>query len=433
MQSNTSQPKQDGWKGAKPWPEIAASLVVIGVGILGYVIWYRLSMTSVLLANVVTLIELASIGILAVRFQGWLHIVWWIWWRNRLYTGCTRANGVPIAESPPRLRRATRVSSGCWELDVQLRNGVTQADLERISDSLKSSFKATRVTIHRGDRGDRAVIEVQKKSFFRNSRSTGLQKRLRETASREIRSIPIGIDESGREVSVPLRAGGVVVGGLPGSGKSNFVHLLVAHFARLDGAKIYLVDPKRVELSGWRHRATRFGVGQDDAISILDEVIGVMTERYQELEQRGERGSRSDMPPMLVVFEEVTALIAGPRAKAIEERLRQVMALGRAAGIMVVLVAQRPGVDTLAGSLRDLAETRIAFRTSTSDMSDTILGRGSATSGFDASKITADMRGVGYLSTGEREPTYMRCHLVDDTTLQELQRSSLPPEMGEED
>ena len=433
MQANTPQPKRDGWKGAKPWPEIVAGLVVIGVGISGYVIWYRLSTTSVLLADAVTLIGIVIIGILAARFQGWLHIVWWIWWRNRLHTGCTRANGVSIAESPPRLRRVTRVSNGCWELHVQLRNGVTQADLEQISDSLKSSFKAANVTIHRGDRGDRATIHVQKEGSFGGPPPTVPSNYFQKTLNRDIESILIGIDESGRKVSMKLRAGGVVVAGLPGSGKSNLVHLLVARLVGIVGAKVYLIDPKLVELAGWKVRATRFGTSQEDAINILGEVVVAMEERYQKLERLGERKVEIDMAPMLVVIEEITTLLDGQRAKVIEELLRRVMMMGRAAGVLVVLVAQRPGVDIIPASLRDLAETRIAFRTSTPDMSDIILGRGSASRGFDASKISSDTRGVGYLSSGDGEVTLMRCYYVDDKTLATLQGKGyfLSPDTGE--
>ena len=403
-------------------PEVLVLMIVSGAG---YLTWRYVQ--SILEIG----IGIAIIGLLIYRFQGWvINKFLWDRWRHRIFPAFRRLGG-HIADHPPYLRRAERLPHGV-ALYVTLYDGITFRDLQNGADSLASSLKANRVIVRPDGKAHHAIIEVQYGDPFGDPPNSGPQTITTGFTPDGSMTLPIGQDESGHEVSVPLRAGGIVVGGLPGSGKSNFVHLLVAHFARLDGAKIYLIDPKRVELSGWRHRATRFGVSQDDAVSILDEIIGVMTERYQELEQRGERGSRSDKPPMLVVFEEVSTLLVGPRAKAIEERIRQVMALGRAAGIMVVLVAQRPGVDTLAGSVRDLADTRIAFRTSTPDMSDTILGRGSTASGFDASKITASLRGVAYLSTGEKEPTLVRCYLVDDKTLQELQRNSLPPEMREE-
>jgi S-DNA-T family DNA segregation ATPase FtsK/SpoIIIE len=432
MQGNESQLQRNEWKGAKPWPEILAGLVVISVGIVGYVIWYQLSTMSTLLADVVTLIEIAIIGILAVRFQGWLQICRWMLWRNRLYSACIASGDASLSKSPPKLRRVTKVPGG-WELDVRLRKGTTQASLERISDSLKSSFKATDVTIHRGDRGDHSSIHVQKKGPFGGPPPSVPSSFFQRILSRDIGSIPIGLDERGREISMRLRAGGALVAGLPGSGKSNMVHLLVAHSVGIAEAKVYLIDPKRVELARWKARATRFGTSQEDAIDILGEVVVAMEQRYQKLERLGARKVEIDMGPMLVVIEEVSALLVGQQGKVIEELLRRVMMMGRAAGVLVVLVAQRPGVDTIPASLRDLAETRIAFRTSTSDMSDTILGRGSASRGFDASKISADTRGVGYLSSGDGEVTLMRCYYVDDKTLATLQDQGcfLSPDTGE--
>jgi len=452
MQGNESQPQQDGWKGAKPWPEIILGLFVIGIGFLGYTVWYHFSKTSVILANLVTLLELVSIGILAKRFRGWLRILWWIWFRNRVFVACTRANEATIAKSPPRLRRVVRLPSG-WELHVVLRNGTTQADLENISDSLKSSFKAFRVAIHRGDRGDRAIIEVITRSPFQQPRSTGVLKRFLNWLILCIRSIfmdvdvkgredsvgvegglvvptiPIGMDESGRGVSIRL-GGGLVIGGLPGSGKTNLVHHLIAQFTRLGEAALYLIDPKRVELSGWRAYATHIGVSEDDALGILDGVIAVMEERYRDLERRGARIFARDAAPILVVIEETSALLSGgKRHNEIEQRLHKLMSQGRAAQITVVLVAQRPGVDVIPASLRDLAETRIAFRTSTADMSDVILGRGWASRGIDASSIDATLRGVGYVYGGDGDPKLFRASFLDDTTLQKLQQRQ-PPGFG---
>lgn len=242
--------------------------------------------------------------------------------------------------------------------------------------------------------------------------------------------IQIGINTSGEGVLLPPFAGAVLVGGLPGSGKSNLVQLLVAQFIRLDSAKTYLIDPKLVELSGWRYRVTRFGVSGQEAVGLLDEVIQEMDQRFSELKTRGLRKISPSRSPMLVVIEEITSLLGTPEAKQIEQRLRHVMTMGRAAGILVVLVAQRPGVDTLPGSIRDLAEVRIAFRTATPDTSDTILGRGWASMGADASKIPSTQRGVAYLNVGGEMPHLIRCYYLSDARLAQLQGEP-PRPLGE--
>lgn len=428
MQDNQNQSQQRRKYFASLAPEGVAALVVI---VLGYLAWRVLEGLPLSLAYVVAAVGLVGLGLLAFRFRGWISIIRWNVWRHRLFAAIAKLEG-RIAKSPPWLTRVEKIPGG-YLLFVNLRNGIAVGDLEAIAENLVSAFKANKVIIHRGDRGDRAIIHVQKEDPLGGPPLTVPLNDFQEALNRDIESIPIGIDESSREISMKLRAGGVVVAGLPGSGKSNLVHLLVAHLVGIVGAKVYLIDPKLVELAGWKVRATRFGTSQEDAINILDEVVVAMEERYRELERLGERTIGIDMAPMLVVIEEVTALLVGQRTKVIEELLRRVMMMGRAAGVLVVLVAQRPGVDTIPASLRDLAETRIAFRTSTPDMSDIILGRGSAARGFDASRISSDTRGVGYLSTGDGEATLMRCYYVDNKTLATLQGKGhlLSPTTGE--
>jgi len=404
-------------------PEVLA-LVIIVTG--GYWAWRCVH-------NVLELgVGIAIIGLLIYRFHEWvINLFLWDRWRHRVFPALRRLGG-RIADRPPSLRRVEKLPHGV-ALYVTLHAGITFRDLQIGAESLASSLKANRVIVRPGDKAHHAIIEVQYGDPFGDPPHGGSRTRTTEFAPDRSMTLLIGQDESGREVRMPLRACGVVVGGLPGSGKSNFVHLVVAHFAHLDGAKLYLIDPKRVELSGWRDRATRFGVNQGDAIDILGEVVAAMEGRYEVLELHGERKVEIDMAPMLVVIEEIASLLVGQRGKVIEELLQQMMTMGRAAGVLVVLVAQRPAVDTIPASLRDLAETRIAFRTSTPEMSDTILGRGSASRGFDASKISAATRGVGYLSSGNGEVTLVRCYYVDDTTLTKLQAQGhfTSPDTGE--
>ena len=77
--------------------------------------------------------------------------------------------------------------------------------------------------------------------------------------------------------------------------------------------------------------------------------------------------------------------------------LRDVVARGRAAGVIVIAATQRPSVDIIPTSLRDLFGYRLAFRCMTEISSDIILGHGWAKAGYDASKIAPEDLGVGWL------------------------------------
>ena len=65
--------------------------------------------------------------------------------------------------------------------------------------------------------------------------------------------------------------------------------------------------------------------------------------------------------------------------------LRDLVARGRAAGIIVVVATQRPSHDIIPTSLRDLFGYRLAFRCTTDTSSDIVLGHGWDARGYDAS------------------------------------------------
>lgn len=52
-------------------------------------------------------------------------------------------------------------------------------------------------------------------------------------------------------------------------------------------------------------------------------------------------------------------------AKEFSNSLRDLIARGRAAGIIVMLAAQKPSADTVPSAIRDLVGLRLAFRCAT--------------------------------------------------------------------
>jgi DNA segregation ATPase FtsK/SpoIIIE, S-DNA-T family len=93
---------------------------------------------------------------------------------------------------------------------------------------------------------------------------------------------------------------------------------------------------------------------------------------------------------------------------------------GRAAGIIVVAATQKPSGDVVPTALRDLFGFRWAFRCSTRDASDTILGAGWATLGYSAATIAGDQRGVGYLLAEGQVPVRLRSYYLADDDLRVL-------------
>jgi DNA segregation ATPase FtsK/SpoIIIE-like protein len=99
---------------------------------------------------------------------------------------------------------------------------------------------------------------------------------------------------------------------------------------------------------------------------------------------------------------------------AVAELLRDLVARGRAAGVIVCAATQKPAADVVPSALRDLFGFRLALRCNTRDASDTILGSGWATLGHDASSIAPGQRGVGLLLAEDGLPIRLRGFHLDD-------------------
>jgi len=89
--------------------------------------------------------------------------------------------------------------------------------------------------------------------------------------------------------------------------------------------------------------------------------------------------------------------------------LRDLVARGRAAGVIVCAATQKPGADVVPTAL-----IRLALRCNTPQASDTVLGQGWASAGADASTIPGGQRGVGYLLAEGDRPIRIKGFYLDD-------------------
>ena len=232
--------------------------------------------------------------------------------------------------------------------------------------------------------------------------------------------VPVGVDEQGQPVAIGLVERNVLVGGEPGAGKSTALSLLVAGDALDPQARVWLLDGKLVELACWAPVAERVvGPDGEQAVELLRELQAEMNARYRELLARGLRKVRRDdeLALNLIVCDELAFYLSLPDRKqrqAFAELLRDLVARGRAAGVIVVAATQKPGADVVPTALRDLFGFRLALRCNTPQASDTILGQGWASTGFDASTIPGGQRGVGLLLAEDERPARVKTFHLDD-------------------
>src|SRR4051794_9216252 len=319
----------------------------------------------------------------------------------------------------PGVRSVGRVPAGDV-LRVRVRRGQSVADLDARSEHLAACLRARELRVLRDprDAAQANVLVVRRDPFEGAEPARWPAADLGELSLWA--SIPVGVDGQGDMVEVELVERNVLVGGEPGAGKSVALSTVLAAGALDPNTRIWLLDGKLVELAAWAPVAERVaGPNGEEALELLRDVRSVMEERYRELLARGRRKVRrgDGLPLHLVVCDELAFYLTVPE-KAVKqefaELLRDLVARGRAAGVIVVAATQKPGADVVPSALRDLFGFRWAMRCTTPQASDTILGQGWASAGSDASSIPGAQRGVGYLLTEGDRPIRLRGFYLDD-------------------
>lgn len=242
----------------------------------------------------------------------------------------------------------------------------------------------------------------------------------------------MGTDETGYRAQVDLPYRNLLMGGEPGSGKSVALNNIVAHMALSVDVQLWGFDGKRVELGLWRAVMDRFVANNPyDAIDCLGDLQAVMDDRYDYLDSVGRRKITCDdvkngMPFIACIMDEVAYYSATAGDSRSQEefmiRFRDVIARGRAAGIIAIGATQRPSADIIKPSLRDIFGYRCAFRCTNDSSSDIILGPGWAKQGYSAKTIAPKDLGVGWLLAEGGIPRRFKAAYLTDKDIETLVR-----------
>lgn len=244
--------------------------------------------------------------------------------------------------------------------------------------------------------------------------------------------IYLGLDTRGKPVYVTLMYRSILLGGEPGSGKSVAQGNIVSHAALCIDVDMILIDGKIVELLPYAPVAQEF-VGNDitKALAVLREVQTDMDERYLHLARTGAKKITADdgFRAKLLAIDELAyfTVTVGTKEQQEEFRtlVRDIVARGRAAGIIVVAATQRPSADIVPTSLRDLFGYRLAFRCATDSSSDIILGTGWASKGHTAVDIEPESLGVGFLRAEGGFPRRIKTAFLNDSNINRIVRRAV--------
>ncbi len=178
----------------------------------------------------------------------------------------------------------------------------------------------------------------------------------------------------------------LLIAGATGSGKSVCIHSIVCSLtyrSTPEQVRLIMIDPKQVELSVYNalpHLLIPVVTDVRKAAGALAWAVQEMQDRYHRFSENGVRNLEGynrqnpdeKLPNIVIVIDEMADLMDVCR-KEVEEYIRRLAALARAAGIYMVLATQRPSVDVITGVIKNNIPSRIAFAVSSGTDSRTIL------------------------------------------------------------
>jgi DNA segregation ATPase FtsK/SpoIIIE, S-DNA-T family len=198
--------------------------------------------------------------------------------------------------------------------------------------------------------------------------------KMKEQISRTI--VALGLDVAGEPAVADIaRMPHTLIAGATGSGKSVAINSFIASIlfrASPDEVKFIMVDPKRVELTGYNgipHLLTPVIVDPEKVVNALGWATAEMERRYKLFQEVGVRNIAAynelsgfqAMPFIIIIIDELAdIMLIAPNE--VEEKITRLAQMSRAVGIHLVLATQRPSVNVITGLIKANIPCRIAFQ-----------------------------------------------------------------------
>ena len=242
----------------------------------------------------------------------------------------------------------------------------------------------------------------------------------------------LGQDVSGESVCADLRAmPHLLIAGTTGSGKSVCVNGIIATLLLKntpDQLKMLMIDPKRVELTTYRHIPHLLApviVDVNKVVSSLQWISREMDKRYTKFSDTGARNiedfnrkaakNEEDTIPYIVVVVDELADLMMVSAEDTEQIITRLAQMARATGIHLIISTQRPSTDVVTGLIKANFPARIAFAVASLTDSRVILDH----PGAERLLGRGDML---FQSPDAAQPLRMQGTFVSDTELRKLVR-----------
>lgn len=272
------------------------------------------------------------------------------------------------------------------------RVGDTAARWSKSLDALRAALKAVGApadNLRVAEDGD-GNIEVRFHDADPFDGVAGLESRFDADRGRSL----LGVTSTGREAWITWNgSSGMVVGGVPGSGKT--ASMLPVFAAMAGQAELHVFDGKSgFDLEPLKPIARTYNRSGDidSPLETLRRIEELRTTRAEALHRAAKANNfwnmrpadrtRLGVTPVFVVLDEVqtwtdlSGMDKDEKATAAEigKLIRTLIQKGRSAGIVCVLTTQKPDAGTIPTVIRDNAALKLCFRVSTPEQATTVLG-----------------------------------------------------------
>jgi S-DNA-T family DNA segregation ATPase FtsK/SpoIIIE len=280
------------------------------------------------------------------------------------------------------------------QFEIELEAGLRLSKITGLSDDLAIALRVPSVRIVAPIPGKNTVgIEVPNE----HRQLVRIREVIEETNGKSKKmKIPVflGKDVAGNPMVVDLTSlPHLLIAGRTGTGKSVCLNSIIVSMLMTRGpdeVRMLMIDPKMVELSGYRklpHLMHPVVTDMRKAEAILAWAVDKMEERYQLLSRAGVRHLSvynqlgddelkdrirpendeewrtipRQLPYIVIVADELADLMM-TAGKDVEQHIIRLAQKSRAVGIHLILATQKPTVDVITGLIKSNLPARIAFQ-----------------------------------------------------------------------
>ncbi|MGW3024499.1 FtsK/SpoIIIE domain-containing protein [Streptomyces sp. NPDC001221] len=258
--------------------------------------------------------------------------------------------------------------------------------------------------------------------------------------------LPFGFDPRGNLVEITLMYSNLLVGGIPGSGKTSCALAIVLGVALDPTAELWIFELKGSgDLDSVKPVCHRYVSGDED--EDLEAALSGMRSGIAEYQRRAafvrslpasevpegrkvtralaEKYPEQQLGPRVIVIDEVQELFTHPdykdEAAALATRL---IKKARAYGIILILLTQNPDAPSLPTSVSSSVGTRLCLAVMDWRANNNVLGTSAYERGLRATDISIDEQGTGILARG-REGITVRAAFIKQTEAEDIAKRAL--------